>query len=83
MSYTSKQAAEILGLQERSVTDHCLAGDLVATRHGRAWVISEDALDEFLAERGMVRMKFKQAREASAAAATNRPRGRPPKMPPG
>jgi excisionase family DNA binding protein len=49
--FTSKQAAEYLGLNDEYVTLLIRRGDLEATRSERGWKITQAAIDAFLEER--------------------------------
>jgi excisionase family DNA binding protein len=45
---TAQQAAELLRVSLWTVRRECRAGNLQASRYGRAWHISEDSLREYV-----------------------------------
>lgn len=49
--YTAAEVASVLRLTQWQVTVLCRTGALRATRPGRAWLISEGDLDDYLARR--------------------------------
>ena len=48
---TTDEAAARLGLSPHTVKYHCQQRHIQATKHGRDWWITEDALEDFIATR--------------------------------
>ena len=49
--YTRAEAAEILQVTPRTVLTHLNTGKLRGTKTGHAWIITENAIREFLGEK--------------------------------
>jgi len=45
--YTKKEAAEVLGVNPRTIERYLLSGKLKGARFGKAWKISEDDIQAF------------------------------------
>lgn len=49
--YTTAQAAKILGLEHDTVTQYAKKGTIRAEKPGRDYIISQEALDQFVQNR--------------------------------
>lgn len=45
--FTVEEAADELGIAVTTLRYHCQRGNIPAEKHGRDWVITQDALDWF------------------------------------
>lgn len=51
MTYTTIEAATLLGIDPRSVRAFINRGLIAATKHGRDWLITQDEIDRYNRER--------------------------------